>query len=98
MIEKSSEIIIDDECDCLIAWGFKCSERAEFLIENLESPPEYAIMCEKHKDGFIREYSRTIRYSLHPYSVAKNIELEKNVLKFRENQRTELIDKIEQNS
>ena len=57
MQTKTSETKVQDTCDTLIAWGFRCSATAAFLVKRINSP-EYAIMCEKHRRGFQNQYPR----------------------------------------
>ena len=72
MIEKSAETKVQDKCDTLIAWGFRCSEPAAFLVLNVDSFPEYAIMCEKHKNGFLALYGTTIKVRVVPWTLEMN--------------------------
>jgi hypothetical protein len=58
MITKTAETKVQDICDTLITWGFRCREKAEFLVKKTDSP-EYAICAAAIK----RALSGSIRTS-----------------------------------
>lgn len=70
MQTQTSETKVQDTCDTLVAWGFSCQEKAAFLIKRKDSP-EYAIMCNTHKNDFQRHYPSE-KVSFHEWSLELN--------------------------
>lgn len=70
MVIETPELKVKETCDQLIAWGFCCNEKAEFLVKKSNSV-EYAIMCGKHKQEFEKVHSN-IEVEFFDYSLELN--------------------------
>ncbi len=70
-IVKTGAVKVKHTCDQLITWGFRCVNEATYLVKNNDKPPEYAIMCDKHKEEF-NAFFRTGNYSYFPWTLELN--------------------------